>query len=135
MTTPDTSRNHVSVLVATVLAGSVLIFPSEGYAWGATAHRIVSQVASQLLPNDVPQFLRTPEAGRQIAEVSRQPDWSKGAGEPHDADMTAANYALVGDDLKIAGGPSIAALPANRASYDAALHKVGSDQYRAGYLP
>jgi hypothetical protein len=133
--TAGTGRSHTALLVAAVLAGSALIFPSDAHAWGAGAHRMVSQLASQLLPNDVPQFLRTPEAGRQIAEVSRQPDWSKGAGEPHDADTEAANYVLVGDDLKIAGGPSLAALPPNRASYDAALRKVGSDQYRAGYLP
>jgi hypothetical protein len=42
---------------------------------------------------------------------------------------------LVGDDLKISGGPLLSALPANREAFDAALRKVGSGQYRAGYLP
>lgn len=109
--------------------------PGVALAWGASGYRLVGELASQSLPPAIPEFLRAPEAGRQIAEVARQPDWSKGAGDPHDADSDPANYVLVGDDLKISGGPLLAALPANREAYDAALRNGGSDQYRAGYLP
>ncbi|HEX5282190.1 MAG TPA: hypothetical protein VFW28_19075 [Micropepsaceae bacterium] len=114
---------------------SFACIPDVALAWGASGYRLIGELASQSLPSDIPEFLRTPEAGRQIAEVARQPDWSKGAGDPHDVDSDPANYVLVGDDLKISGGPLLSALPANREAYDAALRDGGSDQYRAGYLP
>src|SRR5207237_3509396 len=84
--------------------------------------------ASHALAPDIPEFLRTPEAARQIAEVARQPDWSRG-------ELNAANYVLVGDDLKISRGPALTALPDSRERYDAALRSTGSNQYAAGYLP
>lgn len=120
---------------ALVFGLSLVWTPDVALAWGASGYRFVGELASQSLPPDVPEFLRTPEAGRQIAEVARQPDWSKGTGDPHDADSDPANHVLVGDDLKISGGPLLSGLPANREAYDAALSRAGSSQYRAGYLP
>jgi hypothetical protein len=70
-----------------------------------------------------------------VAEVAREPDRTKGASAPHDSDANAAHHVNAGDDLKIARGPSLLALPANRESYDTALRAAGSNQYRAGYLP
>jgi hypothetical protein len=84
---------------------------------------------------ELPAFLRSAEAARQIGEVSREPDRSKGAGQPHDSDADPAHHVDVGDDLKIARWPLLAALPANRESYDTALRAAGTDEYRAGYLP
>jgi hypothetical protein len=121
-------------IVATTFLCSVL-GADQALAWGASAYRMAGELASQSLPIEVPEFLRAPEAARQIAEVSREPDRSKGAGEPHDADADPANYLMVGDDLKILRGPALSALPANRESYDAALRAAGSSEYRAGYLP
>ena len=37
--------------------------------------------------------------------------------------------------MKISHGPSLSPLPPNRESYDTALRAVGSNEYRAGYLP
>jgi hypothetical protein len=102
---------------------------------------MIGDLASRALPSEVPAFLRTPEAARQIGEVAREPDRSKGSGEPHDADSNPAHYVDVGDDLRIARGPSLSALPplsglpANREGYDSALRAAGSNEYRAGYLP
>lgn len=126
------SRFAAAALVSGLSLASI---PDVALAWGASGYRLVGELASQSLPPEIPEFLRTPEAGRQIAEVARQPDWSKGAGDPHDADSEPANYVLVGDDLKISRGPLLSALPANREAYDAALRSVGSGLYRAGYLP
>jgi len=121
---------------AALVSGLTLVcIPDVALAWGASGYRLVGELASQSLPSGIPEFLRAPEAGRQIAEVARQPDWSKGSGDPHDADSDPANYALVGDDLKISGGPLLSALPPTREAYDAALRRAGSGQYRAGYLP
>jgi hypothetical protein len=84
---------------------------------------------------EVPEFLRSPEAARQIGEVAREPDRSRAAGDPHDSDADPAHYVNVGDDLKILRGPSLSLLPPTRESYDAALRAVGANQYQAGYLP
>jgi hypothetical protein len=108
---------------------------NDAFAWGASGHRLIGQLASQSLPAEIPEFLRTPEAARQIGETAREPDRSKGAGEPHDADADPAHHVVVGDDLKIAHGPLLATLPANRESYDTALRAAGTNEYRAGYLP
>lgn len=121
---------------AALVCGLFLVSrPDAALAWGASGYRLVGELASQSLPSEIPEFLRWPEAGRQIAEVARQPDWSKGAGDPHDADSDPANYVLVGDDLKISRGPLLSALPLSREAYDAALRRAGSSQYSAGYLP
>lgn len=114
---------------------SLACIPDAALAWGASGYRLVGELASQSLPPEIPEFLRAPEAGRQIAEVARQPDWSRGAGNTHDADSDPANYVLVGDDLRISRGPLLSALPPTREAYDAALRAAGSSQYRAGYLP
>jgi hypothetical protein len=96
---------------------------------------MIGEIASQSLSLEIPEFLRTPEAVRQIGEVSREPDRSKGSGEPHDSDADPAHRVAVGDDLKISQGPSLAAPPSNRESYDTALRTAGTNDYRAGYLP
>ena len=87
------------------------------------------------LPLELPEFLRKLEPARQVAEVAREPDRLKGAGQPHDADDAPAHRVDVGDDLKIARGPLLSALPATREAYDTALRAAGSNQYRSGYLP
>jgi hypothetical protein len=96
---------------------------------------MIGELALTSLPPELPAFLRKAEAGRQVAEVAREPDRAKGASAPHDSDANAAHHVNVGDDLKIMRGPSLSALPANRESYDNALRTAGANQYRAGYLP
>jgi hypothetical protein len=114
---------------------SALVAPTMAFAWGASGHRMIGELAIQSLPPELPAFLRKAEAARQVAEVAREPDRAKGASEPYDSDANAAHHVNVGDDLKIARGPSLSALPANREAYDAALRALGTNQYRAGYLP
>jgi hypothetical protein len=104
-------------------------------AWGASGHRMIGEIASRSLPLEVPAFLRGVEAARQIGEVAREPDRSKGAGNPHDSDADPAHHVDVGDDLKISRGPLVSAMPATRESYDTALRAAGTNEYRAGYLP
>jgi hypothetical protein len=81
-------------------------------AWGSNGHRLIGELALQSLPPELPAFLHKAEAGRQVAEVAREPDRAKGASGPHDSDASAAHYVDAGDDLKIARGPSLLALPA-----------------------
>jgi hypothetical protein len=120
--------------VAFVLAAA-LMCSSSAFAWGTSGHRLIGDLAVRSLPLELPVFLRKREAARQIAEVAREPDRFKGSGGPAESDSSAAHYVSVGDDLKIARGPTLETLPATRESYDAALRAAGSNQYRAGYLP
>jgi hypothetical protein len=120
--------------IATLSLCGALI-SGEAVAWGSSAQRMIGQIALQSLPAELPEFLKKAEAARQVAEVAREPDRAKGASAPHDSDANAAHHVNVGDDLKIARGPSLSALPTNRQSYDDALRAAGSSQYRAGYLP
>jgi len=125
-----------SVISVTAFVLCTAVFsPTVAFAWGASGHRLIGEIAIQSLPPELPAFLRKAEAARQVAEVAREPDRSKGASEPYDSDANAAHHVNVGDDLKIARGPSLSALPANREAYDAALRALGTSQYRAGYLP
>ena len=115
---------------------AAISLPSDAFAWGATGHRLIGELVSGALPLEVPAFLRNPEAGRQIGEVAREPDRSKGAGQPHDADADPGHRIAVGDDLKIGrNGPLLSTLPPTREAYDTALRAAGTNEYRAGYLP
>jgi hypothetical protein len=109
--------------------------PGSAFAWGSTGHRIIGEAAMRALPAGLPAFLRTPQAAHDVGELSREPDRVKGAGKTFDNDHSPAHFLDLDDDGRIFGGPSLAALPANREEYDAALRAVGQDNWKAGYLP
>jgi len=104
-------------------------------AWGALGHRIVGETAARHFPKSLPAFLRTPEAIAAIGEFSREPDRSRDAGNPHDADLDPAHFLDLSDDGSVLGGPRLDALPANRLDYDTALRAVNSNASKAGWLP
>jgi hypothetical protein len=119
------------------LAGLLgLLAVGEALSWGADGHRMVTLAAVGALPAEVPGFLRTPQAAEQLGELAREPDRSKGAGLPHDADLDPAHYVNLDDTGRIGGGPLLSALPRTRAEYDTALRVAGEgDSARLGYLP
>jgi hypothetical protein len=104
-------------------------------AWGGTGHRYIGELAVRNFPQQIPAFLRTPIAATQIGLLAQEPDTSRNAGEPHDGDLDPGHFLDVSDDGTILGGPKLAALPTTREGYDTALRAVGSDQYKAGFLP
>jgi hypothetical protein len=109
--------------------------PSAALAWGNTGHRMIGEAAVRALPADLPAFLRTSPAARDVGELSREPDRIKGAGKAFDGDHSPAHFIDLDDDGHILGGPALASLPASREEYDAALRAVGQDSWKAGYLP
>ncbi len=118
------------------LAGvAALAGASQAQAWGATGHRLVGEAAMQSLPPELPAFLRSPDAVQAVGEIAREPDRSKGSGQPHDHDLDPGHFVDVDDQGKVNGGPPLASLPADREAYDLALEAVGTDAYRSGYLP
>src|SRR6478735_6713269 len=62
------SRRLLAAVVATAaLAGSA-------FAWDATGHRTVNQLALAALPADFPAFVREPAAAERIAFLANVPD-------------------------------------------------------------
>ncbi len=119
------------------LAGMlVLLGGGQALPWGADGHRMVTVAAVRALPDEVPGFLRTPLAVEQLGELAREPDRSKGAGQPHDGDLDPGHFVNLDDSGRIGGGPLLSALPRSRAEYDAALRSAGEgDSARLGWLP
>jgi hypothetical protein len=98
-------------------------------------HRIVGEGAMGALPAEIPAFLRTAQSHRDVGELSREPDRSKGAGKVHDHNRDAGHFVDLDDEGKLLGGPPFLPLPATRADYEKALQAAGLDSWKAGYLP
>jgi hypothetical protein len=107
----------------------------QALAWEDVGHRWIGQLGTAALPSTIPAFLRTPEAIRDIGELAREPDRSRSAGRAHDSDRDPGHFLDVDEQLKILGGPALAHLPLTRAEYEKQLHLVGTDSWKAGYLP
>jgi len=119
-----------------VLVCGLLVFShAQAWAWGATGHRYIGELAVRHFPKQIPAFLRGEQAASQIGLLAQEPDISRNAGQPHDADSDPGHFVDVSDDGSIFGGPKLAALPADRRDYDTALRAAGAEQYKAGFLP
>ena len=123
--------------VRTVLMLSVaaVLFTSSALAWGPDGHRMISTLAVQSLPGEVPAFLRTPDAAEEAGYLGPEADRERSAKTSFDAEHAPGHFVDVDDDLTILGGPKLAELPATREQYDYALNKKKTNQYKAGYLP
>jgi hypothetical protein len=108
---------------------------TQVFAWGWEGHRMIGELAARNFPQDIPAFLRTPQARVQIGLLAQEPDRSRNAGQPHDADGDPGHYVNLSDDGTIRGGPMLATLPPTRRDYDTALRAAGSNEYAAGFLP
>lgn len=119
-------------LIAAAVA--LALTPVQALAWGSSGHRYVGEAAMQGLPTEMPAFLRTPAAVRDVGELSREPDRSKGSGRIHDHNRDAGHFVDLDDQGKLLGGPSFLPLPSTRADYEKALQTAGLDSWKAGYL-
>ena len=126
---------QASALSFIVTLLTLAAWSTGSWAWGLTGHRIIGELAAKNFPTAIPAFLKSPEAKTEIGLLASEPDISRNAGQPHDADLDPGHYMKVSDDGSIQGGPSLSALPLTRREYDAALRAVGSNQYAAGFLP
>ncbi len=118
-----------------LLALLALLPAHHALAWGATGHELVSGIAAELLPAELPAFLRTPQAAADIAVFGRELDRSKGSGRTHDAERDAGHFVDLDDNAMVSGFLPLEALPATREAYDTALRSKSFTQYSAGYLP
>jgi len=126
----------LSAPITAALAGLLLASTSgQVLAWGSYGHRMISGMAMELLPDDLPAFLRAEDVPYLIGELSREPDRSRDAGFTHDSERNSAHWLNLDDEGRINGGPTLAELPETREAYDTLLRAVGRTQYSAGYLP
>lgn len=124
---------RLSRLAASVAVVSLLAVSQAG-AWASTGHRIISQLAVLGLPAELPAFLRDPVVVQQIGEIGREPDRSRGAGQPHDEDLDPGHFLDLTDDGRTLDGPLLTEMPRNRDAFSAALHANGSDLHKTGWL-
>lgn len=120
--------------LALVAAGGIAM---QASAWGNTGHRLIGMAAVRGLPDELPAFLRTPAAAAEVGELSREPDRTKGGGQPHDRERDTAHFVDLIEDGRVMNeqGMSIDALPRLKSEYDAALATAGIEVDDAGYLP
>jgi hypothetical protein len=116
-----------------VLAFAAAI-PSAALAWGDSGHRMVGQLGVEALGPEIPAFVRSKKAIADIGELAREPDRSKGAGQPHDADLDPGHFLDVDDSGGVYGGPKLAAMPRDRVDYETALRAAGTNSGKAGWL-
>ncbi len=122
-------------MIARLLLALLALLPaSHALAWGATGHEYVSGIAAELLPDELPAFVRSPPAVADIAVFGREPDRSKGAGKTHDAERDPGHFVALDDNARVAGLLALEALPPTREAYDTALRPQFT-QYTVGYLP
>ena len=122
-------------LAVLALAGLTLAAPTPLLAWGNAGHRMIGEAAAAALTPETPGFLRTQQAIRDIGELSREADRSKGAGRLHDQDRDPGHFVDLDEDGKILGGPPMLPLSPTRAEYETTLRTHGLDQWKGGYLP
>ena len=76
----------------TFIVTLLMLAASHGgaWAWGGTGHRIIGELAAKNFPSQIPAFLKTPDAVVQLGLLASEPDISRNAGQPHDADLIPA---------------------------------------------
>jgi len=124
----------LSKLFAGAALAALVLTAGPAAAWESTGHRIIGELGIQALPADLPAFLKEPSVVWQMGELSREPDRSRGAGQPHDEDLDPGHFIDLTDDGHVLGGPMITDMPRNRDTYSAALHAAGSDLHKSGWL-
>ena len=147
--------DHCIAAAAAVLTAGTVLAPSQALAWGHTGHVMISQLAAQGLPADVPAFVRNMSAVREIGELGPEPDISKStgnitsgtypnirtAGTIHDFERDPGHYIDLQDDGLVLGGVRFAPLYSSRRDFDTAvrasttLTAPNNTMYFTGYLP
>ena len=124
---------EVAICFIVVLAGA-----TDAFAWGASGHKWLSGMAIEQLankPDGVPAFVRSPEAANFVAELSVEPDRSRGAGRVHDEERDPGHYIGLDADGTVFGVTPLSNVARTREEFDTTLRSRGISQYRSGYLP
>lgn len=142
-------NRRLSVLALSLL-GTTTLASTQVLAWGHTGHVFVATAAVAALPAEVPAFVRSAAAMRQIGELGAEADVSKSSGDAstpnsdvHDFERDPGHFVDIDDNGNING---FAAIPFSgllgpgngRRDFDTAVRAASNNtqtQYFVGYLP
>ena len=119
------------VAFCALLAGFVLLLqPSRAFAWGNEGHQMVNRLAASNLPADVPGFLRSPAAVKEIEYLGPEPDRWRSPAEP---ELNAAQAPEHFIDLELAD--ALGPLPHRRLDFEAKALATGQAPEKIGLQP
>jgi len=124
-----------SIAAALTFTFVIAFLPHAAFAWGYVGHTMINRLAAETLPENLPAFVRTPDAIAEISNLGPEEDRIKGAGRSWDDDNDPGHYLDIGDDGMVAGVVHLDALPRDMQAYGDALAKAGTNPYRMGYIP
>ena len=113
---------------------AAMLLPQSALSWGMRGHTLISRLAAQSFPADMPAFMRTAAAVDEIATLGPEEDRLKGSGASWDADNDPGHYLNLGDDGTV-DGVSLHALPESMKAYALALEPRHATPWSVGYLP
>jgi S1/P1 Nuclease len=114
------------------VAGFALIVmqPQMARAWGNDGHQMINQLAASHLPIDVPAFLRSPAAVKEIEYLGPEPDRWRSPAEP---ELDAAQAPEHFINLELAD--KLAPLPHKRFDFLAKAYAAGERPDKIGLQP
>ncbi len=83
----------------------LLLVTFPAHAWGPDGHRMISRLAAQYLPTDVPAFLRDARALTTMEYLGPEPDRWRSRAEPELAAEQAPDHFLDEEYADLAGAP------------------------------
>lgn len=107
-------RASIRYAVAVTLAPVLLA--QQGFAWGSDGHRMINRIAAEMLPADVPVFLREARAQQTMEYLGPEPDRWRSPAEPELSAAQAPEHFI---DLEYAD--LLGDLPRRRYDYVRAL--------------
>ena len=122
-------RVFLTALTAAGLA-CFLAQPPAAHAWGNGGHKLVNRLAASSLPEDVPAFLRTPDAISEIEYLGPEPDRWRSPAEPELVAVQASEH-FIDMELADALGP----LPHRRLDFEAKVFAAGQRPEKIGLQP
>ena len=115
-----------------ILAALSLAFLSNpmAHAWGNEGHRMINRLAASTLPVDLPSFMRTQAAIRQIEYLGPEPDRWRSPAEPELEAIQAPEHFI---DLELA--EPFAPLPHRRLEFEAKVFAANQHPEKIGLQP
>ena len=109
---------------------ALILVPPPAFGWGSDGHRIINRLAVSSLPQDVPAFLRTPEAVNEVEYLGPEPDRWRSHAEPELLAAQAPEHFL---DLELAD--ALGPLPSRRLDFEASVFAHGQRPEKIGLQP
>ena len=126
----DRLFSRLRALAATASLLCLAALPPAARAWGNEGHRLINRLAAETLPSEVPAFLRSPDAIREIEYLGPEPDRWRSAAEPELSAAQAPEHFI---DLELAD--ALGPLPHQRLEFEARVFASGQQPEKVGLQP